>query len=219
VSSVPYSQEVTIWSGGYPLARDDPFFDRARFVGQKYVDEKARGRLKSEVEFRAEMVGLREAAHTDGAVLLDELEHRWSRPDAPPSLYVLTMKVSVAANELLVAGGKKLGRRCKSIKVGQARRSLAPRLWVYAGPYGLRGAKVVPGSLVLRAVVYGGGRSALLAERELQRHSRSTCLPLWVEDDQDGRWRVTSESYLDGENLVEGILDFARADLEQNGHA
>lgn len=213
----PTSRDINVWSGSYALSRDDPFLDRARRVGQKYVDEKARGRLSSEVGFHEQMAELREAAPPDGHVLLDEMEHRWAYPHAPPSLYVLTMKVSVAANAVLLAGDEKLGRYCESIKVGEAARSLAPRLLVYPGPYGLGGARIAPGSLVLRGVIYGSGR-AMLIERDLQRHTKSICELLRVEADGGRRWRVGSESYRDGENLVEEILKFARAHLEQGSH-
>lgn len=157
MSPVPHAQDVTVWGGSYRFVREDPFFARAVWVGQKYVDEKARGRLRSEGGFLEQMAALREAAPPNGGVLLDEMEHRWSHPEAPPTLYVLTMEVSVLGNAVLVADGKRLGQRARSIKVGEAGRSLAPRLWVYAGPRGVRRAEITPGSLALRAVVYGSG--------------------------------------------------------------
>lgn len=210
---IPCAQDTTAWSGSYRIVRDDPFFARAVRVGQKYVDEKARGRLRSLDGFLEEMAALRETAPADGAVLLDEMEYRWSHPEAPPTLYVLTMEVSVKGNAVLIAGDKKLGQRAQSIKVGKAGRSLAPRLWVYAGPRGVRGADITRGSLVLRAVVYGDGPS-MLFERDIQRYTKTIGVRLEVESERGARWRVTSESYW-GTDLVEDILEFARAHLEQ----
>lgn len=57
----------------------------------------------------------------------------------------------------------------------------------------------------------------MLFERDVQRYTRSTCVRLEVEDDRGTRLRVTSESYLDGKNLVEG--EFARAHPEPSDRA
>jgi hypothetical protein len=208
---------VTVWRGRYRISGDDPFFAQAVHVGRKYVDKKDRGESVSEVGFREEMVALRQAAPRAGSVLLDELEHRWSRPGAPPSLYVLTMEVSPLGDGVLVAGDKRLGRRAQSIKVGKAARSLAPRLSVYTGARPLLRGKITPGSLVLRAAVFGSGAS-MMSEREIHRHTRSTCTRLEV-DDRGERLRVTAESYCDGKNLVEGILEFVRARIERAAEA
>jgi hypothetical protein len=210
---IPCAQDTTAWGGSYRIVRDDPFFARAVRVGQKYVDEKARGRLRSSDGFLEEMAALRATAPADGAVLLDEMEHRWSHPEAPPALYVLTMEVFVTGEAFLIAGDKKLGQRAQSTKVGEASRSLAPRLSVYAGRRGLRGAEITPGSLVLRAVVYGDGPS-MLFERHILRYTKTIGVRLDVESDQRPRWGVTAESYW-GTDVVEGILEFARAHLEQ----
>jgi hypothetical protein len=218
MSPVPYTQDVTIWGGSYRFVREDPFFARLVWVGQKYVDEKARGRLRSESGFLDEMAALRKAAPPNGAVLLDEMEHRWSHPEAPPTLYVLTMEVCPLGSAVLIADGRKLGQRAQSIKVGKATRSLAPRLSIYTGPRGLLRGKVTPGSLVLRAAVYGRGPS-MLFERDIQRYTSSICVRLEVDDDRGERRRVTSESYCDGKNVVEGILEFARTHLEQRDRA
>lgn len=104
------------------------------------------------------------------------------------------MEVSVKGNAVLIAGDKKLGQQAQSIKVGKAGRSLAPRLRVYAGPRGVRGADITRGSLVLRAVVYGDGPS-MLFERDIQRYTKTIGVRLEVESERGARWRVTSESY------------------------
>jgi hypothetical protein len=204
MTRVPDSRDVTVWEGSYPLARDDPFFDKARRAGQKYVDEKVRGRLNLADGYLEAMAELRESAPPEGAVLVDELEHRWSNPDALATLYVLSMEVCVRDDEVLIVGDQKLGQRAPSIKVGEAARSLAPRLWVYAGPRGLDEAVITHGSLVLRAVVYGSGR-AMLSERTIQQYARSSGARLQVVG-TDGvvRWK-RRENYW-GANLVEDIL-------------
>lgn len=56
----------------------------------------------------------------------------------------------------------------------------------------------------------------MLSERDVQRYTKTIGVSLEVESDRGVRWRVTSESYCGGgTDLVEDILEFARAHLEQ----
>jgi hypothetical protein len=144
----------------------------------------------------------------DGQVFLDELEHRWDNPDAPPTLYVLTCKVGVHHRSVLVAGDTKLGQEALSTKIGETRRSLAPRIRGYHDG-GFRGVSILSGSLVLRVVIYGVG-SSMVCERELRRFAKENGTPVeWI-DNGDVRRRVSSESF-DGDGMIEAICTYARA--------
>jgi hypothetical protein len=47
VGVMSVQRETTVWLGTCRLVRGDPFFATAVQLGQKYVDEKARGKLES----------------------------------------------------------------------------------------------------------------------------------------------------------------------------
>lgn len=200
-------QPVRVWCGNYRFARHDPFFKRAVKAGQTYVDENARGKLVSAEGFRAEMGELRKMAPAEGHVLLDELEHRWAHPQAPPSLYVVTCEVCVHHRFALVAGAKKLGQEALSTKVGQASRSLAPRLSAYEDKE-IGGVSITRGSLALRVAIYGHGPT-MVREGELKQFARKNGVLLERVDQGGARRPVTTESYA-GVAMIEGICAFAR---------
>jgi hypothetical protein len=199
---------LTVWSGSYPFVREDPFFGRAAWVGQRFVDAKARGTAISERSFRSEIVALTEMAPVDGQVLLADLKHRWAKPQAPPTLYALTCELRADASCVFTAGGESLGRKVTCTKVGRATRSLAGRLAEYAGRQILGGVPITPGSLVLRAVIYGHGGS-MLTERDLKRVAAANGLPLQRIDKTGGRLPGSSEAYV-GSAIVEAICGFGR---------
>ncbi len=195
---------LTAWCGNLPLASDDPSFDGAVDLGRKYVDVRARGKPVSAAEYLERIVELRAQTPHDSHVLLDELEHRWAHPDAPPSLYVLTFGLSVK-DGYFVAGGENLGMHVISTKVGRAKRSLVGRLALYAeGGIG-RGMTIPPGSLTLRVAVFGHGTS-MLTESDLKREAT---LHVRALGRIGGDGRVTSESY-EGVAAVEPLSRFVQ---------
>jgi hypothetical protein len=200
-------QSVRVWCGNYRFARHDPVFKRAVKVGQTFVDENARGKPVSAEGFRAEMGELRKLAPADGHVLLEELEHRWAYPQAPPSLYVVTSEVGVPHRFALVAGAEELGQEAHSTKVGRARRSLAPRVGQY-DVRGFAGVSITKDSVALRVVIYGHGLS-MVSEGELKQVARKNGTLLERVDEGGARRPVTTESYA-GVAMIEAICAFAR---------
>lgn len=199
-------QPVRVWCGTYRFAHD-PFFTRAVKAGQIYVDANARGKQVSAERFRAEMNELRKIAPADGQVLLDELEHRWAYPQAPPALYVVTCDVCVPQRFALVAGDEELGQEALSTKVGQASRSLAPRISRYCKE-GIAGVSIPKGSLALRVVVYGHGPS-MVREGELKQVAKKNGVRLERVDEGGERLPVTTETFA-GDAMVDVISAFAR---------
>ena len=199
---------LTVWSGAYRFALEDPFFSRASWVGQRYVDKKGRSAVVSQSSFRSEMDALREMAPHDGEVLLADLEHRWLRPQAPATLYVLECELVTESSCVFLADGKKLGRRVTCNKVGRAMRSLAGRLTEYDRRRILGQASITPQSLVLRVVIYGHG-DLMLREKELQRAARMNGSRLMRFDKTGRRLPGSSEAYV-GDAVVEAICPLAR---------
>jgi hypothetical protein len=154
------------------------------------------------------MDALRKMAPADAHVLLDELEHRWEYPKAPAALYGITFEVCVHQSFMLFAGAEAFGQEASTTKVGQARRSLAPRLAVYEESE-IRGVSITPGSLVLRVVLYGHS-SSMVTEGELQNVAKTEgALLERVHNKSGARRPVTSENYA-GDAIVEAIGAFAR---------
>jgi hypothetical protein len=172
------------------------------------VDEQARGKPVSAAAFQLEIGTLLRDAPLDGRVLLVDLKHRWARPQAPPTLYVLTCELRTEASCVFTAGGERLGSQVTCTKVGRATRSLAGRLAEYAGSRMLGGSPITPGSLVLRAVIYGDGPS-MLAERDVQQIAAANGSLLKRFDKTGGRLECSNEAYA-GERVVEAICGFAR---------
>jgi hypothetical protein len=199
---------LTVWSGAYRFAMEDPFFRRASWVGQRYVDRKGKDAVVSESSFRSEMDELRETAPHDAEVLLEDLEHRWLTPQAPPTLYVLDCALVTESSCVFQADGRRLGRRVTCTKVGEALRSLAGRLTEYDRRRILGQASITPQSLVLRAVIFGYG-DLMLSETEVQRVARANGSPLMRFDKSGRRLPGSSETYVGGA-IVEAICAFAR---------
>ncbi len=75
--------------GNYQFGGDDYFLRRAATIGRKSVD-KSPGERPSEASFREALEDLLSIAPAEGRGLIDQLAHRWTHPDCPPCLYVLT---------------------------------------------------------------------------------------------------------------------------------
>jgi hypothetical protein len=67
----------------------------------------------------------------EGRVLLDQLEHRWRRPDCPPSLYVVTCTLRAPRHGALVANTGNLVEALLCAKPGSAMHSIAARMKRY----------------------------------------------------------------------------------------
>ncbi len=199
-------EPIRVWCGNYRFASEDPFFSKAVKTGRACVDEKARGKPVSAKRFRAEMDVLRKMAPADGHVLLDDLEHRWDDPDAPPALYVVTCEVCVHQSFTLFAGAEALGQAALTSKVGQASRSLAPRIVVYQEAE-IRGVSITPGSLALRVAIYGHGPS-MVSEGELKQVAKKNGMLLERVHESGARRPVTTESYA-GDAIIEAIYAYA----------
>ncbi len=195
---------MTVWRGRLPITRRDPFFRGALDIGRSYVDGHARGKPVDAAAYLEEINALRATAPTGSEALLDELEHRWSYPDAPPGLYVLTFDLSVDEG-FFVAGEENLGRRVSSTKVGRAKRSLVGRLALYDEKGIGRGMTIPDGSLTLRVAIFGHG-PAMITESELTKEASLHARPLRR---TGGDGRVTSESY-EGSAAVEPLGRFAQ---------
>lgn len=127
------------------------------------------------------------------SVLIDELEHRWQFPGLP-DLYAISSQV--IGDDPLRIDGKLVPYPVLSVKVGEAERSLAPRLstYVYSGQLS-RGA-MVEGTVELRLAVFGSGE-AMVRERKLLKHAAKHAHPL----------PVTAESYY-GQSLLAELHRF-----------
>lgn len=199
---------VAVWCGDYPLRRDDAFFVNAVRTG-RLADEKARGKNVSVDRFDAAIEALRIEAPREGRVLVDEIEHRWRYPDAPPTLYVLTCEMAAEDGSILASKSSDLGPTAASTKVGQAKRSLAPRLSPYVRQGIINRVSIAEDSLALRIVIYGDG-PAMVLEPELLEEAAKQGKPLRLVDQHGGRRRVGRESFVDVK-MVAALGTFACA--------
>ena len=185
---------VYAWDGTYPIDSTDPWF-HALFRIADFADEHARGRAVDEATFRAALDALRPRASGGAAALLAEVEHRWEYPEAPRGLYVFTSEIHAWPGHRLVADGRDIGLKAPLVtKYGCAKRTVARRV----GDYDIRGigrAEIPKGTVVLRALIYGRGRS-MPSESRLARIARDNGTLLERIDEAGELRSVTSESYL-----------------------
>jgi hypothetical protein len=197
---------VTVWYGRLPLRDADRWFRRLVLIGQRYPDEHARfldGKRDVDVSLDAflnEVRGLREIVPSEASVLIDELEHRWRFPEAP-SLYAISSMVIGAVP--LHAAGAPLAAQVLSIKLGKAKRSLAPRLSAYVTGGKLQRGRIVSGTVELRLVVFGSGEG-MVRERDLLGRAREHAPRLT--SGPDPRAFLTAESYY-SETLLHHLLE------------
>jgi hypothetical protein len=197
---------VTVWCGNYQFGGDDFFLRRAATVGRKYVDKRPEER-PPEARFREELEGLRRIAPAEGLGLIDQLAHRWTHPDCPPCLYVLTCTLRAPDRGTLLDDAARPVQELVCTKVGQARHTLAARLPRYKTDV-LGGVSVVDGSPTLHVLVYGNG-PVMLLEREIQQVARSHGSRAQVVDETGVRRRVGSETYV-GVDMIDALCTFAR---------
>jgi len=197
---------VTVWSGSYQFGRDDFFLHRAVTVARKYVDKRPEKR-PPEARFREALEGLRGIAPAEGLGLIDQLAHRWTYPDCPPCLYVLTCTLRAPDQGTLLDDADRPTQELVCTKVGQAKHTVAARLPSYKTDV-LGGVSVVDGTPTLRVLIYGNG-SAMLLEREIQQVARSHGSRAQVVDETGVRRRVGSETYV-GAGMIDALCTFAR---------
>lgn len=161
----------------------------------------------SEDDFRDEVRTLRRIAPVDGHGLLDELEHRWTHPLAPPALYLLTCEACAHEGFTFWAGEQMLERRAPITKFGQARRSLAGRLARYVEQNGMKHVGFTDGSLVLRAAIFGRG-SVMLKEKEIRNVAKRTGTRLHHVHESGRRSRIGNESFV-GDTIIDPISALA----------
>ena len=150
-------RSVTVWYGRLPLLATDQCFREIVRVGQRYVDKHAqfleareRGADRpdaDEEEFRLAIGRLREMCSPEMSVLIDELDHRWQFPK-DPSIYAFTSEVTSGVP--LCIDSEPVAKPVVSVKVGEAARSLAPRLSRYVVGRRLQRGEVVDGTVELR---------------------------------------------------------------------
>lgn len=198
---------VKLWTGRFTLSLDDAFFIEAARTGRTFVDNHARGKPTSEAAFSESLAALRHEAPTEGQVLLDELEHRWSYPDAPPALYLLTCEARAHDGFTFMAGDRTLGLSSPITKLGEAKRSLAGRLARYAAQMGMKRVAFTDGSLVLRVAIFGRG-SRMIQEREVKEIAKRTGTVLHHMHETGLRSRIGNESFV-GESIIEPICALA----------
>jgi hypothetical protein len=198
---------VTIWRGNYRFGADDTFFPSVVTIARKYVDKKPEQRPPS-VDFYEQLERLRASAPKDGHVLLDQLSHRWTHPQCPPALYVVTCVLCASEGTSLAGEGHDFVKELPCTKVGQARHSIAARIERYkTEPLG--GVTIVDSSPALRLVVYGDGPTMLL-EREVQQVAQRAGSRAELVAEVDGRRQpVGRETYV-GVGVCEAVSAFAR---------
>lgn len=161
---------LRVWHGYYAFGQDNTFFPAAVLLARKYADKEPDQR-PPEVEFRKALDALRETAPKGGTALLDQIEHRWLRPDCPPALYVLSLTLSAPQGGALIAADGQHVQELVCTKVGEAKRTIAARITYYKTRL-LGGVRVATGSPTLRAAIYGDG-DAMLLESEVQKAARA----------------------------------------------
>jgi hypothetical protein len=197
---------LTAWCGRYQFGRDDLFFPRAVAIGQTYVDQRPEKR-PSEASFLEDLEALRGGAPPDLEALVDQLEHRWTHPACPPSLYVLTFTLCAPEGGALISHGGRLVSRLLCTKVGKAEHSVAARILRYRTEK-LNRVSILKGSQALRVVIYGDG-SAMLLEREVQQLARDNGSHAEVIEQAGVRRKVSPEAYV-GAGMIDAICAFAR---------
>lgn len=197
---------VTVWCGDYQFGRDDFFLHRAATVARKFVDKRPEER-PPEARFREDLQSLRRIAPAEGLGLIDQLAHRWTHPDCPPCLYVLTCTLRAPDRGILLDDAARPVQELLCTKVGQARHTVAGRLPRYKTDV-LGGVRVVDGSPTLHVLVYGNS-PVMLLEREIQEVARSHGSRAQVVDETGVRRPVGSETYV-GVGMVDALCTFAR---------
>jgi hypothetical protein len=197
---------VRVWCGSYAFKREDPFFKKVVTAARRYTGKQSAGRF-SEDEFRAAMEELRGIAPEEGVVLLDQLEHRWTHPDCPPALYVLTCALLAPEGGFVVDGDGRRKEKLLCTKVGEAKRTVAGRIEQYTRDV-LGGLWPEDGSHTMRVVIYGDGDTMLLESQvrtvaELNG-SRVTAI------EADGTVRSVGDETYASVQIIDAICTFAQ---------
>lgn len=200
---------VTVWCGNYQFGRDDFFLPRAATVGRKYADKEPEDR-PPEAHFREELELLRDIAPVEGLGVIDQIAHRWTHPDCPPCLYVLTCTLRAPHGGSLLDDAARRVQELDCTKVGRAKRTVAARLPEYKRRV-LGGMQIVDGSPTLHVLVYGDGPT-MVFEHDLQKVARSRGARAHVVDETGVQRRVGSETYV-GVGMVDSLCTFARERL------
>ena len=197
---------VQMWCGDYGFARDESFFPAAVRLANRHAGREPDKR-PPETEFRRELERLQAIAPDGGRALLDQIEHRWTYPDCPPALYVLTCTLQAPPEAALVDDNGSLVQELRCTKVGKAKRTVAARLNRYMHDP-LAGVPIVAGSHDLRLLVWGRGPSMIL-EREIQRVARQAGSSAMVVAESGPPRRVGPETFV-GLVPIETLSTFAR---------
>jgi hypothetical protein len=211
---VEHDGATTLWCGEYRFGQDD-FLRRADGVARKYVNKPEAAR-PPEPTFHAAMAILRRFAPVEATAVVEQLEHRWAHPNCPKALYALTcsLRPRGEGGALLDNDGTHV-QELLCTKVGSAKNTIADRLMLYrkkGEPLG--GADVVPGSQVLRMVVYGRG-PAMIVERQLQHLARGHATRAQRVDAAGKVDDVGSETFI-GSEVLATLQRFAREHTQQH---
>jgi hypothetical protein len=204
---MPSASRVAVWKGSYEFGRDTVFFPRLVQICRRYADNEPNKR-PSEASFFDELRGLRDIAPYEASGLLDQIEHRWEHPHCPPALYVVTCTLRVPEGSRFVADSSGVASELPCAKLGQAKRTIAPRIARYTRDV-LGGIEVVEGSQVLRVIVFGDG-DAMLLERDLKRIAHGVSAQAMVSDASGRRRSVGDETYV-GHDIVDALAAYAES--------
>jgi hypothetical protein len=114
-------------------------------VGRKYVDKEPQAR-PPEARFHEDLEDPRGIAPAEGRGVIDQLAHRWTHPDCPPCLYVLTCTLRASDRSALLDDAARPVPELACTKVGRAKRTVAARLPAFKTDV-LGGVSVVDGAV------------------------------------------------------------------------